>query len=322
MSMKVQNNRGLGNPYHDEKTGEFTSPEYASSPGNEDSKFYDKNSGKIENSNLNDIDWDDLFSGPDGSDDELDSYWNEINGKDYQKNIEEMTNQELIKEINDCYNFFMEKGLDFSEFGNCFNGDLQLKCANFRQLKNLMNKYPIPLKGCKFTVNNRYHSKYTVWARASCIEVSWFSQRVNYRMDFNAKAFMNYKENKIDVRDAIKSGHWVDCANGKESILTISHEYGHMIQAYLMMNKGFVDAGTLNPDNFDERIGFAKKAMKEEIKENYYKKHKSYIEFEKEISKYGKLNSAEFFAETFASLMCGKPTKTALIMKEWLEKYF
>lgn len=318
MAIKVQNKNDIGNPYHSEETGQFVSAEYASQAGYEDIKSYDKMSNKI----TSDYDISSVFV-EDDEDSELARFWKQLNGEKVQKKIEEMSNQELIEEIKECYEFFMEKGLDFSGFSDCFNGDLQLKCINFRQLKHLMEKYPIPLKGCKFVVNNRYHSKYTTWARTYGLGRFGNSLKVNYKMEFNGKAFKNYKENKEDVRDSIRSGHWSDCADGKEGAQTISHEYGHMIQAYLIINEGYLSEDEiLYSDNVVEKIRQVQTTMKEDIRQRYYEKYKSYTDFEKEISKYGKTNSPEFFAETFASLMCGKPTKTALIMEEWLKQFF
>jgi hypothetical protein len=136
MAIKVQNNGGIGNPYHSEANGQFVSAEYASGtmkPG--DVKNYDKASDSFDD----DIDWDDLLSEGDPND-ELVIYWNnKLKGIVPKKNIEDMTNEEMIKEINECHDFFNQKGLNFSDFNNLFAVSVSFENTTLTNMKLMSN---------------------------------------------------------------------------------------------------------------------------------------------------------------------------------------
>ena len=65
------------------------------------------------------------------------------------------------------------------------------------------------------------------------------------------------------------------------------------------------------------------KEIKNEIELIYNKQTgENHFFFINETSNYGKTEASEFFAETFSSLMCGRPNKAALAMKEYLKQFF
>ena len=347
--IKVQNKDGKGNPNHSSETGEFVSADYAGEAKLNDSREFDKQNNSLDD----DIDWDDLFSEGDPND-EINKMWNEIlNEEDQKKNVEEMTNEEMIKEINECKNFFDQKGIIFDNYDNFFSGDLKLKCSNFRQLKRLMEEYPIPLEGCKFvyknlpsstpaqTISSRIEEKQVEINGRFDLACDFDTLEINLAMEFGSHFFNNYYKTKSGVVEQIKEGNWVDGAEEYKVLTVISHEYGHMVQNYIKQKIGVYDSiiGEINnktyyPHFYEftynlQRSDFRKMnnkystIMKNEIK-NIYKQMtgKKVEDFYKEQSRYGETSPSEFFAETFASLTCGKPTETALAMKEWLKKYF
>lgn len=331
MAIKVQNNGGIGNPYHSEKTGEFVSAEYSSgSMKPVDVKNYDK----VSNSFDDDIDWDDLFS--ENTTGKLSIYRNnKKKGIVPKKNIEEMTNQEMIEEINECKNFFDQKGIIFKNYNEFFYGDLKLKCSNFRMLKKMMEKYPINISGCEIKFSKKfkrlakaaytYPFFYNYDTSNGKIFMSTFKNSKN--IVFNHLAFRNYNFCKELVQNQIKQKFWVDVENGYETAQTIAHEYGHLVASHVLIEKGFLEemATKMSPNHywFESRENEISNNIEFELKQMYKQKYNSSEnDFEKEKSRYGKTNSKEFFAETFASLMCGKPTKTALILEEYLKQYF
>lgn len=343
MAIKVQNNGGIGNPYHSEANGQFVSAEYASGnmkPG--DVKNYDKASDSFDD----DIDWDALFSGGDQNS-KLNTYWNnKQKGIVPKKNIEEMTNEELIKESKECYDYFVSKGLDLSELNDCYGGDLKIKCANFRQLKTLMETYPIDFNGFKLVGSDSFPQGSTRNGEAS----TWksFSSTTGFvfqtEIVINKKKFVNYDAVKQDVRRVINDRWWADVSEGNEVIRTISHEYGHLVHGYLLKKMGYfeiIEERVYNGEitgssraavnkKFHNAIREYKKEFVDEIKKEFLKQNpgSTLNDFFNENSDYGKQiehpskRADETFAEAFASLTCGKPNKIALAMQEVLKKYF
>lgn len=332
MAIKVQNNGGIGNPYHSEKTGEFVSAEYSSGnmkPG--DVKNYDKVSDSFDD----DIDWDDLFSEGDPND-ELVIYWNnKQKGIVPKKNIEEMTNQEMIEEIKECKKFFDQKGIVFKNYNDFFYGDLKLKCSNFRMLKNMLEKYPINIEGCEIKFSKQFKKlRKTAYTYPFFYNYDKISGNIimptfknSKSIVFNHLAFKNYNSCKNLVRTQINKGFWIDVEEGYETAQTIAHEYGHLVASHVTIEKGFLKEMAIKMPAkhywFESREIEISNDIEFELKQMYEQKYNATEkDFEAEKSRYGKTNSKEFFAETFASLMCGKPTKTALILEEYLKQYF
>ena len=346
MAIKVQNNGGIGNPYHSEKTGEFVSAEYASGtmkPG--DVKNYDKESDSFDD----DIDWDDLFSEGDPND-ELVIYWNnKQKGIVPKKNIEEMTNQEMIEEINECKKFAEENGVVFTNFDKIFNGDLKLKCANLRKLKSLMQEYPIPFEN--FEISSDFLGIGGVWANTISVDFKYDKfypedfdlekMKINLGIKFNNTIFTNYFYVKREERAEINKGMFVDANEDEEASQALTHEYGHVVQTYIMQKTGRIQqikdevknknfrafppylSAKLEIEEFTKKWYNSIKEIKNEI-ELFYNKQTggNHFSFISETSKYGKTEASEFFAETFCSLMCGRPNKVALAMKEYLKQFF
>lgn len=90
---------------------------------------------------------------------------------------------------------------------------------------------------------------------------------------------------------------------------TVTHEYGHALQnvMYLKAKAGGY-TGTEGQ--------YARKVSRDIIKIATTK----YNGAQKSISSYGATNSAEFFAEAFASANLGKPTAVGKAMNDWLKK--
>lgn len=90
---------------------------------------------------------------------------------------------------------------------------------------------------------------------------------------------------------------------------TVTHEYGHALQNVMYRNavangyKGTQGQYARNVSNQIIKIAETK-----------------YNATERSISSYGKTNTAEFFAEAFASANLGKPTAVGKAMNDWLKK--
>lgn len=245
------------------------------------------------------------------------------------KNVEEMSNEELIKEIKDCKEFFKLSGLDFSEFGDAFNNDFKLQCSNFRQLKNILKKYKLDLNGCKFINSHHYKKSSDSVAAMSCIRKFDFLTNSwefvsNVEMTFNAKRFLDYNTTKNGNKKEVEKGFWSDVSDENLSNQSITHELGHAVH-----NQMFIDYLKTNDMNhFTNKTQIIKDIKKfvEDFRKDVYKQYIkdndviSYDDFKKMNSEYGvKYGVEEWFAEMFSNVNCGKPTKVALAFDKVLK---
>lgn len=293
----------------------------------------------------------------------------------YTKNIEEMSQEELLAEIGEHKQYLIDKGIDLSQFVDAFNYDLKLKCINFREMHRLMEKYPINLKGCKFVNSHAYHSDsssnaYMQYHRS-------FSRGFvpNTKMNFNAKYFVNYDYVKNEEKRLARVKWHPECDDYLYASINFTHEYGHAIFNDIVSNLNIFSRDVLDDifnkklseinivDRFDRTVikhrnklyAYSERNVKniaeslmiqemEKMLKNQAKKvhdevfaifseqnndilNKSEF-FKNEVSKYAKSYSKvkdnysffEWFAESFASLEGGKPTKSALALGEWLKR--
>lgn len=116
------------------------------------------------------------------------------------------------------------------------------------------------------------------------------------------------------------------------SVNTITHEYGHAIEAKVVskrLRKQYTEMG-FNYDTDSVEILKDFSGLKRS-----YKRHENDIRNEildiaksnnpnfdllKNLSEYGRTNSAEFFAEVFANSQCGQPNELGKAMELWLTK--
>lgn len=109
---------------------------------------------------------------------------------------------------------------------------------------------------------------------------------------------------------------------------TITHEYGHMIEAYVCSSRTDFDAlnikfASLSPEAKRGRYRQTEKSEARKITDEIVAIAKSKnpnFSMKENLSKYGHTNSFEFFAECFANSQCGSPNELGLAMQEWLEK--
>lgn len=285
----------------------------------------------------------DFFAQDREQDEELNArFTNNKNQEKYTKPILEMSREELLAEIGEHTNFLISKGIDLTEFKNAFidklnRNDFRLKCANFREMHRLIEKYPINLKGCEFICSNHFSVNSGNLASAG-YRVNYFVGFIpNRYIKFNAKKFQNYEQTKDDELKDVKTNFHPDCSDELLVSASFIHEFGHCITYdYIAKNNLFSgeDAAYIY-DNYSSKMVTRK--IREKlysicglIKDEVYKIYMSqnpglsqteaYENFNKDTSKYGNETESEWFAETFASLECGKPTKSALALKEWLDK--
>lgn len=146
-------------------------------------------------------------------------------------------------------------------------------------------------------------------------------------------AFNSYKSNVAETLSQIESGYIMPALKENASIYTVTHEYGHMVQN-TVIKKAMEDYGL---EKLKASIDYSKKTEKAIFKQ--YKKiwadtekkcYAEILDIAKEanvnfklgdnISRYGRTNYAEFFAEAFANSQLGAPNELGKAMLVWLER--
>lgn len=141
----------------------------------------------------------------------------------------------------------------------------------------------------------------------------------------------NFKKKKMDVikimKDAIEEKWHVAVAEGKHSVYTVTHEYGHIIE-----NDILGELFSKLPQKEQDELSFDGLKLKLWRDEQGNKIRSEIVSIAKEmsgdpefmsydyVSKYGLSNCFEFFAEAFASSQLGKPNIIGDAMNEWLKK--
>lgn len=146
-------------------------------------------------------------------------------------------------------------------------------------------------------------------------------------------AFNSYKSNVTETLSQIESGYIMPALKENASIYTVTHEYGHMVQN-AVIKKAMEDYGL---EKLKASIDYSKKTEKARLKQ--YKKIwadtekrccAEILDIAKEanvnfklgdnISRYGRTNYAEFFAEVFANSQLGAPNELGKAMLVWFER--
>ena len=146
-------------------------------------------------------------------------------------------------------------------------------------------------------------------------------------------AFNSYKSNVTETLSQIESGYIMPALKENASIYTVTHEYGHMVKN-TVIKKAMEDYGL---EKLKASIDYSKKTEKARLKQ--YKKIwadtekrccAEILDIAKEanvnfklgdnISRYGRTNYAEFFAEVFANSQLGAPNELGKAMLVWLER--
>ena len=123
-----------------------------------------------------------------------------------------------------------------------------------------------------------------------------------------------------------KSGYKMPSSDDYKTTYTITHEYGHLLEAHISRNRtDFREleekAKTFNPalryKVYNEQEEKEAKIILDEILD-IAKSNNANFDLEKNLSGYGHTNVYEAFAEIFANSQCGKPNELGLAMQEWL----
>lgn len=317
--MKVVNDNNIGNPYHDEE-GKFTTPDGVGSGG----PSIPSSGDDYTDDDLLGL-YDKIFSDDVEENEELQKMFGEyVEPEQSQENIlkpvGKMSQEELLTEIHQRIQNLANKNISVDK--NFFSDDLYLKCGALRQIDTVIEKYGInnfPKSGYRISTYNK-DGKNAAWAFAEC-KGSLMIGVPNTRLRCNRAKMRSFEQVKKDITYAQEKGWWCEVDENFFAEATICHEMGHVL-TYHLFNKA-IEEGNIR-DYFGDPMGSFLSEIQEEVYNIFTSQNPnlSYNDFIKDTSKYGSKNKAEWFAETFMSMNGGKPTKTALALKQWLDEEF
>ncbi len=130
---------------------------------------------------------------------------------------------------------------------------------------------------------------------------------------------------------AKKTSFSMPFADAFKNTYTITHEYGHILEAAISRGRTDFDEidaqlkSIVRPSGTQMRDIWrnAERSKADDIRNEIIdiaKEHNKDFDLEKNLSRYGHTNSYEFFAEVFANSQCGEPNELGMAMEEWLKK--
>lgn len=281
----------------------------------------------------------------------------------FDKDLDIMSDEELILEIEKHIDFFENQGIDLTLFDDAFNYDRKLKCANYRKLAYLIKKYSIDLEGVEFVSDSSHFKNEKIIASVRTDYAVKKSEDGTWELGVwpvsslttNPKHFQNFSQVKKDVLTGQANGNFSKASDDNMTSYYLTHEYGHMIANKIFNNiieqeigldaiaEKYRQEAEMNwsSSNMGKNINLKLSYdfnlddyIRDNIKKGYEKElayklndlmgeissKKMNGSFALDISKYGSVSPAEWFAETFAALECGEPNESAILLGEWLKE--
>ena len=211
--------------------------------------------------------------------------------------------------------------------------DKKLYEDNAKQLDYLISKYP---KAQEYIKNKPFEFKAESMNISTNAYCGTNFDKTHMTIALNTKNYKNYNDLVDNAKKCIENRWSCKGLEEKLSVKTLTHEFGHAIHNVLIDN--------YNKTHQEEKNEHVKKAMRANTLSASKKKLNQYDEklvksFNKEIikiakgidkdldtkesiSKYGKTNPYEFFAECFAEYECHGGTAYAKAMEIFLERNF
>ena len=209
--------------------------------------------------------------------------------------------------------------------------DDELQIANTNQLLKLEEKF-----GCVHASTGTICSIPDKPGTLAYVR-SWVINPSNQNLSLCPNYFKSKAKLIADEKDMITRGWSMPAALTDEELMiyTVTHEYGHILQNTLI-RKEFEKAGWVasNARAFVNTARKTQKAMYKwyydlnaKVKDDCFneivaiaKENNPNFSLMDNISKYGRANKAEFFAEVFANSQLSKPNELGKAMNIWLER--
>ena len=208
--------------------------------------------------------------------------------------------------------------------------DGELLIANTNQLQTLEQKFGA-VHASIGTISSTHDSS----------AIAYVSNRTTQPTAQNLSLCPKYYQDRVKLlsigKECVESGWSMPCALTDEelAIYTVTHEYGHMVQNVLIQRQ-MVSAGweATNPSKFVDMTKRSKNAIfkwyRVQIRTVENECFSEIVQIAKDnnvnfsitenLSRYGRQNKAEFFAEVFANSQLSEPNELGKAMNIWLER--
>lgn len=191
--------------------------------------------------------------------------------------------------------------------------------TNANQLDKLLKKYPkvgkyIQQRGLTFGGSNKTNAiAYTSYTR-DLSKIGIYLEKPYYS---------NLKQHTDTITKGVNKGNFMPCTDKYIDKYALTHEYGHVVETYLL-NEYNINNPVEYKTALSNQYNWSK--YKEKVYNNIRKniidiaiKNNANFDINTQLSNYGKTSPAEFFAECFANMECGKPNELGKALKEYLK---
>lgn len=191
--------------------------------------------------------------------------------------------------------------------------------TNANQLDKLLKKYPkvgkyIQQRGLTFDGSNKTNAiAYTSYTR-DLSKIGIYLEKPYYS---------NLKQHTDTITKGVNKGNFMPCTDKYIDKYALTHEYGHVVETYLL-NEYNINNPVEYKTALSSQYNWSK--YKEKVYNNIRKniidiaiKNNANFDINTQLSNYGKTSPAEFFAECFANMECGKPNELGKALKEYLK---
>ena len=207
-----------------------------------------------------------------------------------------------------------------------FKNDEQLIVDNTNQLLELNARFGV------LDSNNNGYITSSPSGRAIAYTSSAYNKDANRQnLSLVNKWYKSAEVLKNEELSALKSNWSMPFDEKNWSVYSVTHEYGHMLQYMVSRRRENWDAlkekiaKKVNPSMNQIRkvyLDAEKKQAEDMFKEiiDIAKANNPDFNIKEQISRYGKSNYFEAFAESFANSQCGAPNELGKAMEQWLIK--
>ena len=203
--------------------------------------------------------------------------------------------------------------------------------ANFPKIAKFIDE-----SNCALTVTTDSNLVNDITPMATQSGLDWKHNTLkvdNLFLNANNNSLSSLKSMKTSVKDSCTKGFYMPCAPDNYQSYLIAHEYGHIVQTYLMRdrhdwkNLAKTSKSKSQPEKYQEAIKDTYKEMYKELVK--VGKKSGYItDYEKSVdnvslyalSKAGQGDLSEVFAESFANMVCGSPNEWGKTMEAYLKE--
>lgn len=188
-------------------------------------------------------------------------------------------------------------------------GDKRVTEMTTTQLKRLEDKFNIVHRSVNPYIE--YKPKYKGLAAV----YRYNSNTARQYLTVNGQYYKSFDKIIETYKEGVSDGWWMplDLNNEYEMITaTVTHEYGHMIHNLLCQQYNMTNGTAISTYEYTEM------AKNELI--SIATKNNPDFDLMKNISRYGRKNTCEFFAEVFCNSQFSMPNELGIAMQEWLKQ--